>query len=211
MRNAASTLPSINACPASSPPRSISVVAPPGSIPLAFNRIRARACAPLPSRPIAIRFPVQPGNPVHGHGTPVKYREWFMENAAEGNQLFQRNSGRHTTLHKSYVNAIRRIVQLLEVLQRPFRWQDPEFHVVSRQNLPVLFGGSLEDAAGWAGDDRDGAGGCGSHIPIGRHDHSCGDQNQGCRRYQKIAEGNLGEPGQGSKRSNNIIFLFGHH
>src|SRR5664280_88874 len=90
-------------------------------------------------------FPVKPGNPVYGGATTVKDHERLIENGSEGNQLFHRNPGRYPTLHKSHVDANCGIVQLLEVLQRSFRWQDPEVHAVSRQNLPVLLGRSLED------------------------------------------------------------------
>src|SRR3989337_1717228 len=107
-------------------------------------------------------FPVQLGKPVHGHSTAVIHRERLMENASERNQLFHRNPGRYPTLHKSYVNSIRRIVQLLEVIHRPFRWQDLDFHAVSGQKFLVLIASSQEDATGRAAEDRDRVGWCGS-------------------------------------------------
>ncbi len=159
-----------------------------------FQQDQGQHLRPAPFPSDRDPFPGQPGNPVDGRRAAVKDRERLVEDGPEGNQLLQRNPLGHPALHESHVDANRGIVQLLEVVQRPFRRQDPQLHAVPRQDLPVPLGRPLEDAAGRAADDRDGVGRRGPHIPIGRRDRRRRDQDQGTGRHREIAEGDPGEP-----------------
>ena len=154
--------------------------------------------------------PSQLGNPIHGRSAAIKERERLMEHAPKRNQLVHLDSGRQPALDKTYIDAIRRVVQLLEIVQRPFGRQDLQFYAVAREDPAVLLGREAESAAFRAAGDRDRAGRRGTHEPVGSPDRGQGDQNQRTNGHHEIPEGNSYNPSQGASRKDFMSVLLRH-